>query len=326
MSQPPQLHVVFGAGQIGPVLARLLAAEGHRVRLVRRSAAPLDLDGVQLVRAEVADPAQAREAAAGATAVYHCLNPAYSTKAWAAELPRLQESLIGAAGAAGARLVVLDNVYALGRPRGRKLTEETPLAPCSRKGEIRARLAESLAAAVRRGDVRAVTGRASDFYGPGGVMTQFGERFWKPALSGKSIGGVVDPETPHTYHFIPDVAAGLAALGEDPTAEGTFILPCHPAESTRALVERFAAVLGRPLELGRIPPLALKLLAFAMPILKEVNEMAYQWDEPFELDDGRFRMRYGVLPAAREEAARLTVAWAQSAFGRAQPATGGASA
>jgi nucleoside-diphosphate-sugar epimerase len=312
-----ELHVVFGAGQVGPALARRLAAAGKAVRLVRRSGKALQLDGVQLVRADAADPAAAAEAARGAAVLYHCLNPAYSTAVWADQLPRLQRSLVAAAGAAGARLVVLDNVYALGRPGGRQLSEASPLAPCSRKGEIRARLAEALAEAVRRGEVRAVTGRASDFYGPGGHMTQFGDRFWKPALAGKRIGGVVDPSTPHTYHFIPDVAAGLAALGLDAQAEGTFMLPCHPAESTQALVARFAAALGRPIELGRIPPLMLWLLAFAMPILKEVNEMAYQWAEPFEIDDRRFRARFGDLAVPRDEAARQTVAWARDAFGAA---------
>jgi nucleoside-diphosphate-sugar epimerase len=315
MPGPQELHVVFGAGQVGSVLARRLAAAGRAVRLVRRSGRPVELDGVQLVRADAGDPAAAAEATLGAAAVYHCLNPAYSTAAWAAELPRLQRSLIEAAGRAGARLVVLDNLYGLGKPAGRILSETLPANPCSRKGEIRARLAEALAEAVRRGDVRAVSGRASDFYGPGGVMTQFGDRFWKPALAGKPIGGVVNPETPHTYHFIPDVAAGLAALGLDPEAGGTFMLPCHPAETTRQLVGRFAAALGRPIELGRVPPLALKLLAFAVPILKEVNEMAYQWEERFEVDDAKFRARYGDLTTPRDAAARETVAWAQGALG-----------
>jgi nucleoside-diphosphate-sugar epimerase len=313
-----QLHVVFGAGQVGTLLAARLAAAGHQVKLVRRSAREAGLDGVQIVRADASNAAEAAEAARGATAVYHCMNPAsYSAQAWGAELPRLQDSLVQAAARAGARLVVLDNLYALGRTGGRPMTEASPLAPCSKKGEIRARLQVALEEAVKRGDVKAVTGRASDFYGPGGVATHFADRFWRPALAGKSIGGVVNPETPHTYHFIPDVAAGLAALGQDPGAEGIFHLPCQPAESTLALVARLANALGQPIALSRIPPLVLKLMSFAVPILKEVNEMAYQWEEPFVVDDGKFRARYGALAAPRDEAARATVAWARQAFGGA---------
>jgi nucleoside-diphosphate-sugar epimerase len=305
MSTPQQLHVVFGAGQVGPPLARLLAAAGHRVRLVRRSAAPAAIPGVESVRAR------------GATTVYHCVNVAYFADQWAAELPPILDGLIAAAGRTQARLVVLDNLYALGKPGGRKLTEATPFDPCSRKGELRARLHRQLEAAVKRGDVRAVTGRASDFYGPGGVGTHLADRFWPAALAGKAASMVVPLDTPHTYHFIPDVAAGLARLGQDPAADGTFMLPCHPAEPTRGLVDRLAAALGRPIATTRMSPLLLKALGLVMPILRELGEMAYQWDEPFEVDDARFSARYGAIAAPRDEAARQTVAWGRAAFGGA---------
>ena len=213
---------------------------------MRRSDAPSSIPGVESLRADARDEAAAIEAVRGATAVYHCMNVAYFAAQWAAELPPILESLINAAGRARARLVVLDNLYAFGRPAGRKLNEETLFNPCSRKGEIRARLHLQLAAAVQRGDVQAVTGRASDFYGPGGVGTHFADRFWPAALAGKPVSMVVPLETPHTYHFIPDVAVGLAALGQDPSAAGTFMLPCQPVESTGALVRAPRRGAGAP--------------------------------------------------------------------------------
>jgi nucleoside-diphosphate-sugar epimerase len=313
----PQLHVVFGAGQVGPPLARLLAAAGHRVRLVRRSDAPVTIPGVEAIRADARDAAAASQAVRGATTVYHCVNVAYSTELWQAELPPILDGLIAAAARSQARLVVLDNLYAYGQPGGRKLTEDSPFSPCSRKGELRARLFEQLEAAVQRGDLRAVTGRASDFYGPGGVGTHFADRFWPAALAGKQASMIIPLDTLHTYHFIPDVAAGLAKLGQDPAADGTFMLPCQPAEPTRALVDHLAAALGRPIATSRMPPFLLKALGLFMPILRELGEMAYQWEEPFEVDDARFRARYGAIAAPRDEAARQTVAWGRARFGPA---------
>src|SRR5512137_383383 len=315
MTKPQELHVVFGAGQVGPPLARLLAAAGHRVRLVRRSDAPAAIPGVEAVRADARDAAAATEASRGATAVYHCMNVAYFADQWAAELPRILDGLTVAAGRARARLVVLDNLYAYGKPGGKKLTEATRFDPCSRKGEIRADLHRRLEAAVKRGDVRAVTGRASDFYGPGGVGTHFADRFWPAALAGKTVNMVIPLDAPHTYHFIPDVAAGLARLGQDATAEGTWMLPGHPAEPTRALVDHLAAALGRPIATSRMSPLLLKGLGLFMPILRELQEMAYQWEEPFEVDDAKFRARFGAIAAPRDEAARQTVAWGRATFG-----------
>ncbi len=317
---PTSLHVVFGAGQVGVPLARLLAARGHAVRLVSRSGrAPPGLPPeVTPLAADATDEGATRRAAEGAAVVYHCMNPRYDARAWETELPRIQASLVAAAGGAGARLVVLDNLYAVGRPGGRPMNEATPDAPCSRKGRARARLAADLRAAVHRGGVRAVTGRASDFYGPGGLQTAFGERFWRRLLAGKGAEVIANPDTPHTYHFIPDVAAGLAALGQAPDAEAgagegaTWILPCTPAETTRALLARLGAAAGVSGEPRRMPRAMVGLLGLFMPILREVAEMLYQWDEPFVADDAAFRARFGVAPTPPDEAARQTVAWARS--------------
>jgi hypothetical protein len=292
-----------------------LAAAGHAARLVRRSGSDPGLNGVQFAHVDASDPAAAAEAARGAAVVYHCINAPYFAGVWAAELPRIQESLVGAAARAGARLVVLDNLYALGRTHGRPMTEETPLAPCSRKGEVRARLHEALEAARRAGTVRAVTGRAADFFGPGGVNTYFEGRLFRPVLAGKKAAIPVNHDVPHTYHFIPDVAEGLATLGEDPSAEGTFMLPCRPAVTTRALLGLVGEALGRPVAVTRIPPLALRLLGLAVPFLRELNEMAYQWEEPFLVDDARFRARYGDRSTPLEEAARRTAEWGLATYG-----------
>ncbi|MCL4545345.1 MAG: NAD(P)H-binding protein [Chloroflexi bacterium] len=165
-----ELHVVFGAGQVGmPLAARLLEA-GKRVRVVKRS--PGDVtSGAETLLGDAADPAFCHQAAEGAATVYHCVNPPYDISTWTALVPRYMENLIAAAGKVGARLVVLDDLYMLGRTSGRPMNEDTPMNPCSRKGEIRARAAERLFDAHRRGEVRAVSGRASDFYGPRGSLT-----------------------------------------------------------------------------------------------------------------------------------------------------------
>jgi len=328
---PSNLHVVFGAGQVGLPLARLLASRGRQVRLVSRSGKALPGgsggDGgqgpaIQVAAADAMDAAACRKALEGAAVVYHCMNPKYDATAWEAQLPPIQQNLIAAAGRGKARLVVLDNLYAAGRTGGRPMNESTPDAPCDRKGEVRARVATALREAVHRGDVRAVTGRASDFFGPGGVQTHFGERFWTRLLAGKGAEVLGNPDNLHTYHFLPDVAAGLAALGEaedDACGAATgvaWILPCAPAGTTRQLVAGFAAAAGIPATVKRMPRLMVKVLGLFMPPLREIDGMLYQWDEPFVADDQAFRARFGVLPTPPAEAARQTVAWARSAYAR----------
>jgi nucleoside-diphosphate-sugar epimerase len=312
----PQLHVVFGAGQVGVPLARRLAARGHEVRVVTRSGAGAGTPGVVAVKADAQDPGAAAAAAKGASVLYHCMNPAYDARIWAAQLPALAESLIGAAAKSGARLVVLDNLYALGRPRGRPLDDGRPAAPCSRKGEIRARVGTRFLEAHKNGEARLVLGRASDFFGPGGVNTYFERRFWTRLQAGKSAQVVVDPDTRHSYHFIPDVAAGLQALGEGPElALGrTWMLPVEPAVTTRELVRRLAAAAGRKAELQRLPRILVSAMAVFSPLMREVLEMDYQWDEDFVVDDGRFRETFGLAPTPLGEAVRQTAAWATAFY------------
>ena len=312
-----ELHVLFGAGQIGGTLAKLLLAGGKSVRIAKRSPGGVP-EGAEVVPGDAADPAFCAQAARGATVVYHCMNPPYDTKVWAERVPLWMDNLIAAAARAGARLVVLDNVYMLGKPNGRPFDETTPSDPCSKKGEIRARAAERLFDAHRRGDVLATSGRASDYYGPEGTQTHLGDPFWPRALAGKTAWMLLDPDAVHTYHYVPDVAAGLMTLGTaDAAAYGRpWILPCAPAESLRALSARFSAKLGRPIKLARLPRWAVKTMGLVVPIMREVDEMQYQWDEPFVLDDRKFRERFRVQPTDVDDAAAATVAWARRHYAK----------
>jgi nucleoside-diphosphate-sugar epimerase len=308
------VHVVFGAGQIGPLLAERLRERGKAVRVVRRSAGAVQVEGVEVARGDAMDPGFCVEATRGAVAVYHCMNAPYFARSWRETLPRLQANLVAAAGRAGARLVVLDNVYALGRTGGRPMNEDTPPAPCSQKGTIRAELHEDLMGAARRGTVRVSVGRAADFYGPGAGQSHLGERPLRQALAGKAAQVVVNPDTPHTYHYSRDVAAGLATLGLEEGTDGLWMLPCAPAVTTRAMLDLFGAAMGRSVKLARLPPWLISGLGLVMPVMRELGEMAYQWEEPFVVDDARFRARFGARATALEVGARETVEWARRAF------------
>jgi nucleoside-diphosphate-sugar epimerase len=311
-----ELHVVFGAGQVGYPLAEQLLAAGKRVRVAKRSSTHVP-PGCEVALGDAADRPFCASAASGATTVYHCMNPPYSARVWAELLPRYMDNLVAACGETGARLVVLDNLYMHGPPRGRPLNEDMSMNPSSRKGEIRARAVERLFDAHRRGDVVATSGRASDFYGPGGTQTGLGDFFWPRALSGKTAYSPFPLDSVHTYHYIPDVAAGLATLGcADASAYGRpWMLPCAPADTLRELVARLASKLGRAIKVAQVPRWVMKTTAVVVPLIRELDEMLYQWDEPFVVDDSRFRERFHVLPADIDEAAAATVTWATHHYG-----------
>jgi nucleoside-diphosphate-sugar epimerase len=303
-----ELHVVLGAGQVGPLVAARLLAFGHRVRVARRTAAP-GAPGVESVAIDVRDAASVARVAEGASVVYHCVNAAYDQ--WPEMLLPMTRGIVEGTARAGARLVVLDNLYMYGQTS--HMSEATAPEPVSKKGVLRAQAADFMLAADARGDLSVAIGRAADFFGPKAPLSILGEPFLRRAASGKSAWFWGDVDQLHSYSFTPDVAAGLVALGLG-RERGVWMLPVLPAESTRAVVGRFAAAFGHPIGTGRIPVWALRAAGLVWPIGRELAEMAYQWKQPFVLDDARFRARFAFGPTGWDEAVGATVAWANEAY------------
>jgi len=135
-------------------------------------------------------------------------------------------------------------------------------------------------------------------------------------LAGKSAQVIGNPDMPHTYHYIPDVAAALAVLGTGPenTLGRVWMLPCAPAVTTREFIARMGAALGRDLQVKRFPCWLFRVLKPVVPVFRELDEMLYQWDEPFVVDDRHFRETFGITATPLDEALSTTVAWARAAF------------
>jgi len=119
-------HIVFGTGQVGRLVVQQLLARGHDVVAVNRSG-NAELPGARVIGGDATDPAFTSRAAAGADVVHFCLN-AMNYARWAQEFPPLQRAVLAAARAAGARLVVLDNLYCYGPTHGKPLVETLGLA------------------------------------------------------------------------------------------------------------------------------------------------------------------------------------------------------
>lgn len=116
-----------------------------------------------------------------------------------------------------------------------------------------------------------------------------------------------DSSAPRAFGYVPDVVAGLAALGTTPGVDRqVFLFPAvtvAPAE----LVARFAAALGG----GRartIPAWLVRALGVLVPLLGELRETLYQWDRPFLVDDRAWRARFPHVATSLDHAVRDTVA------------------
>lgn len=315
MSENEELHVVLGAGQVGPKLAELLRACGHRVRIVRKSAAPSRALGIETVSLDVRDASAVARAVEGATVVYHCVNPLYHQ--WAEVLLPMTRGIVdGMAAAGSARLVALDNLYMYGDTA--QMNELSAPRPVSKKGRLRQLASEYMLEADARGDVRVAICRAADFFGPDTPLSLLGQSLFERVLEGKSAWVFGDPDQPHSYAFTPDVARGLVAVGGRADARGIWMLPVQPAETTRAVVARFARALGEDIEVARLPSWVLRAVGVFQPMVRELAEMTYQWEQPYVVDDAKFRAAFGFGATPWDDAIAETVAWGRATYGRAR--------
>jgi nucleoside-diphosphate-sugar epimerase len=302
------LHVVFGTGQVGLALTDLLAGLGLAVRAVSRHRPATLADGVDWRAADATDLESATDAAKGASVIYQCLNAPYTR--WPDLFPPLQHGVLAAAERAEALLVTLENVYAYGPTRGQPMTEDLPLAATTSKGRARAAMTGELLAASATGRVRVAIGRASDFFGAGATESTLGERVFGNAVAGKRADFIGNPHLPHTYSYVPDIAAGLATLGTDERAAGqVWHLPGPETVTTRALLDLVATEVGHPVPVRNIPPLALRAMGLVSPLMRGLAEMAYEFEEPFILDTTKFESAFGTPATPLATAITDTVAW-----------------
>lgn len=301
------LNVILGAGPMGRAIARQLLAQGQRVRIVTRSSAPAALPAAEHFRADLMSHEAALSACAGAAVIYHGAAPAYHR--WVAEFPMLQDNIIAAAAQTGAILGVIENLYAYGVAG--TLHEGLPLNAKTRKGRVRAEMTRRLFAAHEAGRIRAVVGRAADYFGPEVRVSAFGERLWQPLLAGKAVSWIGDPDVPHSATYVPDFAATMIRLAAAPAAWGrAWHAPSPPARSPRVFVAAAARLAGIPVpKISHIPPLILRAVGLVQPAAGEMVEMLYSFDRPFVIAHEDYDRSFGTPATGWDEALAETLGW-----------------
>jgi nucleoside-diphosphate-sugar epimerase len=305
------MSAVLGAsGGIGNAVVWELAGRGLQVRAVSRDGRIRVPDGVETSAADLTTSEGAARACAGAAVVYHCVQPPYNR--WADEFPALNATIASAVTAARAKLVVADNLY-MYWPISGPISDTTPQEPQSRKGRLRKELAASLLAKSQTDGLRVTIGRASDYFGPGGAHSVAG-MLVTGALAGKTVRWPANADLPHTFSYLPDVARGLAVLGERDEANGTaWVLPAAPPVTARAFVALVGQACGRTVKLSVTSKLAMRAAGLGIPEAREVPDIWYQFAAPFVVDGSALDAAFGPLqitPLAK--AVHDTVAWYQA--------------
>lgn len=305
-------HVVFGTGAIGLALIDELVEQDMPVRAVNQSGHAQVPDGVEVIAGDASNPEFAAQATAGATVVYQCLNPPYHR--WANLFPPIQDALVQAARTAEARYVSFENTYMYGDTHGLPMTESTPMRAETSKGKVRLAMAQQLAELYSAGDLAVTTARASDYFGPRGTtQSPFGDLVIGAALAGKPARLIGDPEQPHSYTYTHDAARLLATLGTHGDVVGeVFHVPNAPVQTTREIVSMIFTELDSPIKMSVVPRVLLRLMGLFNPTIRELDEMRYEFTQPFIVDSTKAETRLGIRPTPIDAAIAATVAWFRS--------------
>jgi hypothetical protein len=92
-------------------------------------------------------------------------------------------------------------------------------------------------------------------------------------------------------------------------------LPGPETVTTRQLLDLLAADVGHPVAIRSLPKLAVRALGLFNPMLRELVEMTYQFDEPFVLDTTKYESTFGAAGTPLATAIAETVAWYRNVAG-----------
>jgi nucleoside-diphosphate-sugar epimerase len=304
------MQTILGAtGIIGKETAKNLTQYTDKIRLVSRNPKKVNEED-ELVAADLTLTDQVFNAVKGSEVVYLTAGLPYDVKIWQTTWPVIMHNVIDACKEYGAKLVFFDNVYLYGKVEG-WMTEETPVNPSSKKGEVRAKIAEVLMEEVNRKNLEAQIVRAADFYGPDSPLSVVSLTVFEKFAKNQSAQWLVNDKVKHSFTYTPDAGKATALLGN---TENAFNQVWHlPADRNVLTGEEFIKMAAKAFNTKPKYMVAKKWLINLMGLfnkpLKENIEMLYQNDSDYLFDSSKFDQAFPFEKVTYPEGIQTTAEW-----------------
>jgi len=299
------MHTILGAG--GPVanaLTKELLNHNETIRLVSRK--PINPTGknISWQKADLLNYNEVLEATKGSTVIYLCAGIVYDAEIWKQQWPIIMQNVINATKAANARLIFFDNVYMYGLVNGPML-EDTPYKPISKKGKVRAKIADQLMAEVKAGNIQASILRAPDFYGTDSKNSSFDMMLLDKYAKKETAQWVGDPKKKHNYVYIPDCGKAMYLLGQNPQSDNQIwhAPTAAPLVGTEFINMAANIYLVKPKYMS-INKFMLWVFGLFNKVVAGVVEMYYQYDHDYNFNSDKFEKAFNFKPTSYEEGIR----------------------
>jgi nucleoside-diphosphate-sugar epimerase len=301
------MQTILGAGgSIGIELAKALPKYTSDIRLVSRNPKKVNAND-HLFAANLLNAKEVTQAVEGSEVVYLTAGLQYNLKVWQEQWPVVMKNTIEACKTHQSKLVFFDNVYMYDRSAIKHMTEKTPVRPSTEKGHVREVIANMVTEAHEKGEIKSLIARSADFLGPTNSVPT--EMVYKNLVKGKAGQWLASLEKVHSLTDTYDAGLGTAMLGNAETAYGeVWHLPTDNTPLTgRQWIELFAKEMGKKPKAKVVPSWLLGVIGLFIPVMKEMKEMIYQYEDDYYFDSTKFNRRFEYKASTPEVSVKRVV-------------------
>ncbi|UGA53894.1 NAD(P)H-binding protein [Vibrio sp. VB16] len=278
-------------GKFGREMAMALTNKGWNVKAIVRGRKHLTEQHLnyQIVEGSYQDKALLESESEGVDLIVYAINLPYPD--WHRLALSMLEPVVQLAERKKYHVLFPGNVYSY-EPSLTPITEDAPMVGVTPKGEIRKEMELRLLAAANNG-AKVTIIRAGDFISEG----EGGE--WLKMMLKKRGNERFVMRQPHSsthrhfWSYLPDLCTNAVSAVEQQSLQYELWHDSGLVLTGKDWQHAFK-VIGYKLDLSDFPWWSLSILAFFVPLIREVKEMKYLWEKELILDGGKLRRQLGT--------------------------------
>ena len=302
------MQTILGAGgPIGTELAKALKTYTDKIRIVSRSPKKIN-DTDELFAADLTNAVEVDKAIEGSEVVYITVGFEYKLKVWQKNWPALMSNAIESCKKHKAKLVFFDNIYMYDKSEIPHMTENSHVNPSSKKGKVRAEIAQMILNEIENGTLTALIARSADFYGPN-ANNNITQIIIDNLKKGKKAVWIANADKQHNFTYTRDAGKATALLGNTTDAyKQVWHLPTSSEKITgKQWIDTIAKEMNVVPKYQVLPVWLMSILGIFMPQIKELKDIAYQSDQDYFFDSSKFEKRFNMNPTSFEIGVHETV-------------------
>jgi nucleoside-diphosphate-sugar epimerase len=307
-----EILILGSTGSIGYAFAENLISKNISITILVRDVQKASnlFQGnllVEIIQSDVQDLSLLKSISADKKYIFHGINYPYDK--WFGNMDAATHKVIEAASQNKAMIIFPGNVYNYGNMP--LIQEDSLQNPCTRKGALRVQLEEMLKQAAESEKCKVLNIRLPDFWGPN-VLNEGVKPVFMNALHKKALPYIFRTDIPHQMVFTKDAAEIMVRLmerGIDKPYEiynyGGYV---HP--TIKGFLNQISRLANAPEKITVYPKWLFSVMGLFMPVMKEVKEMLYLYENSVILDDNKVRKMFPDFRETNlEEAIKETLNW-----------------